>query len=1253
MAYLTQQQSSWMKPIYTTVDDQHLAEEQYQNDVFYFIHGQLVEFKTVINQLNLQSEIQKNLQDFIDKTPMIVQFSHFKTELYRPRDSPLSLKILQYILNSFDFLKMTHLIYDLSQFYLLLHQTYSQLIEQDEFHGMTLQKLYDQGEKYRQNEIKPHRTIIDNGIKAVNEYHQFADGLIRPGACDETQRFQTISFDTPIHYLVTTENHDEGDIIMRILSVLADFHNGVIDLLEKEMNNEQHQMNNVLKMLINELTTKTISIITIANDNTGVITLTEQDCLWIEQLSQSSLRNDDESYFLSTNSRLTFDFSFVQSKLIRTYLLLCRINYRHIAQKYQCYRKRRLTTTGIQAESLELDEKYLTRLTDEEVLSERMFLKEISLDKLYHAHGLIQQIALTLKDNPEDFSTTSLFDFVQKSDEDKHLDGKFNQYGMKDFQLCYINHILELYGELMNHFQYLFTDIPPLLQVPLDNALNDELIRSFDENLLGKDDHNDPEQIQSIIEKITELLDELKGIEDPLLQRFNHSFVETCQHLAIENTILTSIPNRIKCENYVSLNIHLIRIRSILQERKVNLEGKETKLWDENIRSIEQQQIQTNIFHQYLNSDNEETLITTEPAEWILPPIPIEDTKIEGEHSRIEDEHPKIEDEYPTEQTTYRTMMKLNLQLVPCTSSELIQQIHQYREQVLPAEIVLKMKPSKFTLTKEGTTILSAMTKIEKWFDRLKTLTDPNTSVIVDKNEIFVDLTNMEYYTTHPFALEYRVIDKQQLTSIQFTFREQTLQYLTTSKCQISTLIHRFIDDNHLRSATSDTKLCFLDEYGKCINDGLIADLISTNNSSISLSVTEKISNAKTFCGVTLQNDENRTSIFHGSSTWKQIHCWLRSLSSKIDLPADEFIFLNEEQQTILDENQSISSVFDQNEQVMIDIVDGHGMIKVMFTYKTNSHTIRALKSTKISLLLQNKDLQQQLDLVGLSSDHFVLALGETNAQILSKDDLEQSIGQYSTEQNQSSIHFRISILVQIIKYDDQEEIKVLLPDRDRTIEQLLQLSGQSTDHYKYLASNTTKRILQANEMISTLNEQTFILLRQNQTCLVSIQQSDEIKSQRFTLSASMMNIYKEYQLDQPQHYLLYNNHFIPSPATQLKYLRDSASSIELVVSDCHLPITVFIRLTETNEEVKFNSLSSITAERMREFACQLFDLNKEYYQLVMEDSTELDNDLSLEDIDENATEFRFQLTSTASMHCSIKYLMKYLCCRVIQRRCY
>ena len=230
MASLTMNgQSQWIKPVYTTTDDELTAEQEYQKQVFYAMNTKLAEHKAYINQLLLQSQIQISLQDFITQMPINIQFLHFKTELHNPTHAHLPLKILRRVMDSMGFLKMTKCIYDLSQFYLLLHQTYTQLIERDEFITITLQELYDRAQNHfnssqhqqYENETSNHLNIIENGIRAVNDYYHYSGGLIRPGACDETQRFVMVTWETPVNYLATTENHDEGDIVMRVLRYVS------------------------------------------------------------------------------------------------------------------------------------------------------------------------------------------------------------------------------------------------------------------------------------------------------------------------------------------------------------------------------------------------------------------------------------------------------------------------------------------------------------------------------------------------------------------------------------------------------------------------------------------------------------------------------------------------------------------------------------------------------------------------------------------------------------------------------------------------------------------------------------------------------------------------------------------------------------------------------------------------------------------------------------------------------------------------
>ncbi|CAF1381958.1 unnamed protein product [Rotaria sordida] len=158
MAYLTvDQRNSWIKSIYQDFESKLNAEKNYQNEVFYPIYQQLVEYKTYANQLQLQSQIQFDLQRYTSQMPVTVQTIHFKTEMYNPKNAHLSLRVLQQFIDSTEFLSMTKHIYELSQFYLLLHQTYAQLIEREKIWNITLKELHDRAKEHLSNFTCWHR----------------------------------------------------------------------------------------------------------------------------------------------------------------------------------------------------------------------------------------------------------------------------------------------------------------------------------------------------------------------------------------------------------------------------------------------------------------------------------------------------------------------------------------------------------------------------------------------------------------------------------------------------------------------------------------------------------------------------------------------------------------------------------------------------------------------------------------------------------------------------------------------------------------------------------------------------------------------------------------------------------------------------------------------------------------------------------------------------------------------------------------
>ncbi|CAF3326320.1 unnamed protein product [Rotaria sp. Silwood2] len=883
MAFLTcdQRQHSWIKPFYTTLVDVLKAEQEYQNQIFYPIYQKLAEYKTYVNSLQLESQLQTNLQDYIIRMPMIIHFLHFKTELGNPSHSKMPLNILRNLLNSTDFLKMTKIIYDLSQFYILLNYTYTQLIERDEFTAITLRELYERGQKRfstiynfdNRNENNNHMLIIENGIKAVNIYHKFTDGLIQPGACDETQRFFIIGHDTLVSYLVTTGNNDEGDIIMRIIRVLVDYHNSLLISIENEMDSENYNGHHALKTLVKEMASKEISVLQIGCDNHGVITLNDNDCYWIEKLSQASLKCDEE-YFPTASTQLDFDFLYVQSYIIRTYLLHCRINYRQIDQKYQCYIRRKAIdgTTTSDIDKIELDDIYSVLLNHDQLETEWSYLKEMPLDKLYEGRNLLRQITVTLQHYSDDLSQKSLYEFVRMIDNENNLLEQLKQCEIKNFQLCYITNIRDLYEKSMNDFQYLFTDVSHLLRVPLDTGLSFELNQMLKTGLIDIEYKDQVDKLQAGIQMITDLLNVLQKNEAILLHQSTQSLKETCEILMIENSILSLLPDAIKCENYVPVNIQLIQVRSILQERTITISEIETNIWNEHFDTDFNQQQNENRFHQYINA----TYMTIENADITLdspdepyqypPESPISENGIEPDlepESIVPDDddifpEPKPNEniiDIPDDPHQEKKSPSISIRSVPLTSSVIAQNIHEQQEQVEES----LSKPRKFAIHFPDGESTTHLWRAERLYEQLNRIFDEkgydlNSFVVVDNNQIFIDFINNNRLPRR-LTLQYHIIKKDLLIPIHFYYKNNSFKYLVTSNCEIANIVDHFVGENNLRPTSSDVYLCFFDEFGKIIESGKIEDILKVNNNLAPFHVTveEMTSSTNTLCEITIQ----------------------------------------------------------------------------------------------------------------------------------------------------------------------------------------------------------------------------------------------------------------------------------------------------------------------------------------------------------------------------------------------------------------
>ncbi|CAF3952907.1 unnamed protein product [Rotaria sp. Silwood2] len=306
-----------------------------------------------------------------------------------------------------------------------------------------------------------------------------------------------------------------------------------------------------------------------------------------------------------------------------------------------------------------------------------------------------------------------------------------------------------------------------------------------------------------------------------------------------------------------------------------------------------------------------------------------------------------------------------------------------------------------------------------------------------------------------------------------------------------------------------------------------------------------------------------------------------------------QLFFPTNDNETIVDEHQSIAS-----SRITTTTLDGIALdqiVNVILSFGIVTQHILTLKSIKIEQLLKNRHFPD------FNLNNFCLTVGETNDQILSKDDYRKQVDAYLCD-DIGTIHFRILIPIKIRNNNNnnnKQDMKIYLENNTTTVEQLLQQIDISDSGNLYLTSIDTQRIFQNNENLTNLNTQNFILLEENETCVVSIEKerslsitdnndnTNEVVRQRFRTSATIEDIMKENNIDYRNEQFLHENDFVPAESTPLSYF---TSPIHFQLVKTILPFAVTIINTEDNNySLTFYCSSSMSIERILEIACQLF----------------------------------------------------------------
>ncbi|CAF5023623.1 unnamed protein product [Rotaria sp. Silwood1] len=346
-----------------------------------------------------------------------------------------------------------------------------------------------------------------------------------------------------------------------------------------------------------------------------------------------------------------------------------------------------------------------------------------------------------------------------------------------------------------------------------------------------------------------------------MLQQSSQSLVEICLYLAIENPIVALVPSEIRCENYVPLNIHLVRLRSVLQEKKVNIEEKTIRLWQE--QTNEQEETDKSHFQSYSTLDDpshfseyEEDNTQSIPSS---PSVAKENTidEIDSVHACSSSSQQEIaEDSHLEEPLVYSSLFTFDMRLVPCSSLNFLQQLHQFRMEGT-AEGINITKAQKFTITHPDGTTSGFMYKVDKFQERLRKIFgdyhyDHGQYVLIDKNEIFFDFNKDEFHSSQISSVTYRIVERKHLTCVEFQHHSSTIEYLTTSTNRIAAVIKHFMDVNQRKDNTTDTYLCFFDQHGGCIEDVSVEDLHEKKKKLVTVVVKELTSINNSVCEIHL-----------------------------------------------------------------------------------------------------------------------------------------------------------------------------------------------------------------------------------------------------------------------------------------------------------------------------------------------------------------------------------------------------------------
>ncbi|CAF1515482.1 unnamed protein product, partial [Didymodactylos carnosus] len=502
---------------------------------------------------------------------------------------------------------------------------------------------------------------------------------------------------------------------------------------------------------------------------------------------------------------------------------------------------------------------------------------------------------------------------------------------------------------------------------------------------------------------------------------------------------------------------------------------------------------------------------------------------------------------------------------------------------------------------------------------------------------------------------------------------EEVTEYYAKNDTLIETIIVKLL--TNYSTKVDILNVCFTDHYGRRLNCGSIDNIpriSDTNDIHINVEPKEAYLLQLSIIKPSSFGNDNISNLFVSTTKWQQLYNYIKHESElRTELSTTDFCFWNRKQNHLIDNLLTKILIsegkYDQHEvSFLIDGISNDDVIKVCIEFDSETIMIYTLTSVLLSTMLENEYLNQRnlsVDDITVMHNHDIIHNFQQPLSNFLFKDLDHTDGDTDTTEKQSDVDllsFQLCTLVTITLLQNQRTVQIPLKTNSMSVSKVIQYVCEKlklNENDKFYLATSLMDMVDRNSPLENINERKFFLLKENETCLISIRKDeniellidisdtsnyfyDEKRMGRTTTIATVREVFK-IQSDQN---LMCDNDFVPSTETVITtLLLPNVTSLTFTVdSSKRFPLQVTLTKNE-KFLIKLNCSDSITCERLCEIGCLVLREDSTLYDLYLSQCL-LDKSITLNEINEanesnvisNVNEFN--LVCTAQTNCLVDF---------------